>query len=86
MAATRVVMHQIVLPSEVDSLGICFGGQVRAHPSSFLWCRHESRQITTADRDAPPPVPEGERRPAGLSCGRATSEHSYNCALFFHDV
>ena len=30
MAATRVVMHQIVLPSEVDALGICFGGQVRA--------------------------------------------------------
>ena len=29
MAATRVVMHQIVLPAEVDSLGICFGGQVR---------------------------------------------------------
>uniref|UniRef100_A0A7S3R6G0 HotDog ACOT-type domain-containing protein n=3 Tax=Dunaliella tertiolecta TaxID=3047 RepID=A0A7S3R6G0_DUNTE len=28
MATTRVVMHQIVLPSEVDSLGICFGGQV----------------------------------------------------------
>ena len=28
MAATRVVMHQIVLPAEVDSLGICFGGQV----------------------------------------------------------
>eukprot|EP00798_Chlamydomonas_sp_ICE-L_P024461 gene24461-10061_t len=27
-AATRVVMHQIVMPSEVDSLGICFGGQV----------------------------------------------------------
>lgn len=32
MAATRVVMHQIVLPSEVDSLGICFGGQVSASP------------------------------------------------------
>ena len=29
MAASRVVMHQIVLPAEVDSLGICFGGQVR---------------------------------------------------------
>jgi acyl-CoA hydrolase len=29
MAATRVVMHQIVLPAEVDVLGICFGGQVR---------------------------------------------------------
>ncbi|GFH16871.1 thioesterase superfamily protein, partial [Haematococcus lacustris] len=28
MAATRVVMHQIVLPSEVDGSGICFGGQV----------------------------------------------------------
>lgn len=28
MAATRVVMHQIVLPAEVDSLGICSGGQV----------------------------------------------------------
>ena len=30
MAATRVVMHQIVMPAEVDALGICFGGQVRA--------------------------------------------------------
>ena len=30
MAASRVVMHQIVLPSEVDALGICFGGQARA--------------------------------------------------------
>lgn len=28
MAATRVVMHQMVMPAEVDSLGICFGGQV----------------------------------------------------------
>lgn len=28
MGATRVVMHQIVAPSEVDALGICFGGQV----------------------------------------------------------
>lgn len=28
MGATRVVMHQIVLPSETDALGICFGGQV----------------------------------------------------------
>lgn len=28
MGATRIVMHQIVAPSEVDSLGICFGGQV----------------------------------------------------------
>lgn len=44
MAATRVVMHQIVLPSEVDSLGICFGGQVpscctpaahRCHPQAL---------------------------------------------------
>ena len=34
MAASRVVMHQIVLPSEVDALGICFGGQVRAWHSS----------------------------------------------------
>lgn len=30
MGATRIVMHQIVAPSEVDALGICFGGQVRA--------------------------------------------------------
>ena len=28
MSTTRVVMHQIVLPSDTDSLGICFGGQV----------------------------------------------------------
>lgn len=28
MAATRVVMHQIVMPAEVDILGICRGGQV----------------------------------------------------------
>jgi acyl-CoA hydrolase len=29
MDATRIVMHQIVMPVEVDTLGICFGGQVR---------------------------------------------------------
>eukprot|EP00879_Flechtneria_rotunda_P009322 GHRR01009759.1.p1 GENE.GHRR01009759.1~~GHRR01009759.1.p1 ORF type:complete len:303 (+),score=139.31 GHRR01009759.1:711-1619(+) len=28
MDVTRIVMHQIVAPSEVDELGICFGGQV----------------------------------------------------------
>ena len=28
MDETRVVMHQIVMPMEVDALGICFGGQV----------------------------------------------------------
>ena len=28
MSTTRVVMHQIVLPSDSDTLGICFGGQV----------------------------------------------------------
>lgn len=28
MSGTRIVMHQIVLPSDTDSLGICFGGQV----------------------------------------------------------
>jgi acyl-CoA hydrolase len=28
MDATRIVMHQIVAPTEVDALGICFGGQV----------------------------------------------------------
>lgn len=28
MGATRIVMHQIVAPAEVDALGICFGGQV----------------------------------------------------------
>ena len=28
MSATRVVMHQIVLPGEVDAAGVCFGGQV----------------------------------------------------------
>ena len=31
MATTRVVMHQIVLPAEVDALGICTGGQARLH-------------------------------------------------------
>ena len=40
MAATRVVMHQIVLPSEVDSLGICFGGQVPAKPPANI-SQHE---------------------------------------------
>jgi hypothetical protein len=29
MACTRVVMNQIVMPSEVDMMGICIGGQVR---------------------------------------------------------
>jgi hypothetical protein len=28
MSASRMVMHQIVAPAEVDTLGICFGGQV----------------------------------------------------------
>ncbi|GLC42537.1 hypothetical protein PLESTB_001111000 [Pleodorina starrii] len=28
MAATRVVMHQLVLPADVNTLGICTGGQV----------------------------------------------------------
>ncbi|EFJ48871.1 hypothetical protein VOLCADRAFT_104598 [Volvox carteri f. nagariensis] len=28
MAATRVVMHQLVLPADVNQLGICTGGQV----------------------------------------------------------
>ena len=28
MACTRVVMNQIVMPSEVDTMGICIGGQV----------------------------------------------------------
>jgi hypothetical protein len=45
MAATRVVMHQIVMPAEVDALGICFGGQVGlyacrgAHPCSSSGAR-----------------------------------------------
>ena len=30
MGTTRIVMHQIVLPSDSDTLGICFGGQVLA--------------------------------------------------------
>jgi hypothetical protein len=33
MDATRIVMHQIVAPTEVDALGICFGGQVRVQAS-----------------------------------------------------
>lgn len=33
MGATRVVMHQIVLPAEVDSLGGCEG--VRCEPESM---------------------------------------------------
>ena len=36
MAATRVVMHQIVLPAEVDSLGICFGGQVSTQAPTHM--------------------------------------------------
>ena len=32
MSATRVVMHQIVLPGEVDTAGVCFGGQVNFRP------------------------------------------------------
>lgn len=47
MAASRVVMHEIVLPHMVDAMSICFGGQVSAvcfehephkhllHPSQF---------------------------------------------------
>ena len=36
MGTTRVVMHQIVLPSDSDTLGICFGGQVLAQALT-LW-------------------------------------------------
>lgn len=36
MGTTRVVMHQIVLPSDSDTLGICFGGQVLAQ-TLILW-------------------------------------------------
>lgn len=36
MGTTRVVMHQIVLPSDSDTLGICFGGQVFAR-NLTLW-------------------------------------------------
>lgn len=36
MSATRVIMHQIVLPSEVDLMGICFGGQVNT-ASEAVW-------------------------------------------------
>lgn len=31
MDATRIVMHQIVAPTEVDALGICTGGQVSTY-------------------------------------------------------
>lgn len=40
MAASRMVMHQIVLPAEVDSLGICFGGQVSTLPLAGLQAFH----------------------------------------------
>ena len=36
MGTTRIVMHQIVLPSDSDTLGICFGGQVFAR-NLILW-------------------------------------------------
>lgn len=44
MSCTRVVMNQIVMPSECDALGICIGGQVctsfvsqhRDHEMCFL--------------------------------------------------
>lgn len=39
MAATRVVMHQIVMPSEVDAHGICMGGQVCRHARPHA-CMH----------------------------------------------
>ena len=38
MAATRVVMHQLVMPAEVDTLGICFGGQVPVSSHTRYWC------------------------------------------------
>ena len=42
MSSTRVVMHQIVLPGEVDTAGVCFGGQVshasRLPPDTQLAC------------------------------------------------
>lgn len=37
MAATRVVMHQMVMPAEVDTLGICFGGQVQPPRPTMLF-------------------------------------------------
>lgn len=40
MSATRVVMHQIVLPSEVDMLGICFGGQVQSGAKNMAVFSH----------------------------------------------
>lgn len=43
MSATRVIMHQIVLPSEVDLMGICFGGQVDADRLPFLCINAASR-------------------------------------------
>jgi hypothetical protein len=36
MDATRIVMHQIVAPAEVDVLGICFGGQARQRQQLLL--------------------------------------------------
>lgn len=38
IAATRVVMHQIVRPAETDALGICFGGQVSCLTSKLPTC------------------------------------------------
>lgn len=40
MAASRVVMHEIVLPHMVDAMSICFGGQ--ASIAARFW-QHHSR-------------------------------------------
>lgn len=34
MAKTRVLMHEIILASQTDEYGICFGGQVKLQSST----------------------------------------------------
>lgn len=46
MAATRVVMHQMVMPAEVDTLGICFGGQVQP-PMPVMFLCTQASEVTS---------------------------------------
>lgn len=48
MGTTRVVMHQIVLPSDSDTLGICFGGQVVLASTLLPWIvkRRDSNTVS----------------------------------------